>query len=191
MSSREKRPSALVIQTLGRCEILLRGRIIATWGWRDQKALELLLAVVTLGGQQVPWTELIKLLWPEQDKDRAVTEWYATLRRLQLILRRPDNTGARFIMVIGGRLSLHPSFCWVDCWAFEEAVRQAMRFDILGQREMACERLREATGLYRGDYLPGVLGPTCIEAKRHSLNRQRRWVERQLTAQEGDRSALT
>ena len=171
---------ALTIHTLGRCEILLHGRVVPNQAWRDPKDLELLLALVTLGGRQVPRAELVGLLWPEHGEEARVTEWYAALHRLQAALGRPDKKGSGFVTVVGGHLSLHPTSCWSDCWAFEEAVRQAHRLEIFGQRPAARERLEEAKALYRGEYLPGFHGRAWIEAKRHALYRQCLWVERQL-----------
>lgn len=84
---------ALVIQTLGRCEILLHERIIPNEGWRDPKDLELLLALVTLGGQQVPRSELTQLLWPGQGDDERVSRVYVALHRLQGTLGRSERTG--------------------------------------------------------------------------------------------------
>ncbi|MEW6683483.1 MAG: BTAD domain-containing putative transcriptional regulator [Nitrospirota bacterium] len=168
-----------MIQSLGRCEILLHGRIIPNEGWRDPKELEVLLALVTLGGQQVPRSELAQLLWPKYGDDERVSKLYAALHRLQETLGRSEPTGSRLITVVGARLSLNATSCWVDCWAFEEAVRQAQRLGVFGQMASAQDRLKEAKALYRGEYLPGCHGLAWVEAKRHALRRQRLWVERQ------------
>ncbi|MEW6681832.1 MAG: hypothetical protein AB1451_02780 [Nitrospirota bacterium] len=173
---------ALAIRTLGTCEILLRGDVVPNEAWDDPKDLELLLALVTLDGRQVPRAELVELVWPDLDDDRGVTEFYAALHRLQTALGRPERKGPGFVTMVGARVSLHPMFCWADCWAFEEAVRRAHRLEVFGQRFAARARLEEAKSLYKGEYLPAWDGVPWVEAKRHALDRQWRWVERQLSA---------
>jgi hypothetical protein len=175
---------SLKIYTLGRFEVELHGRSLPDETWRGRRLKELLAALITCGGRQVPKEAIIDLLWPEADGARAVTSFHTTLHRLQAVLGHPSANGAGFIRVEGGLVSLDPAQCWSDCCAFEEAVRRVKRFEASGRKSEAQRAVHEAGDLYRGEYLPAFRHEAWTEERRQALRRQFLWVEQRLNTVE-------
>jgi len=176
--------ASLKMYTLGRFEVELHGRSLPDEAWRGRRLKQLLAALITCGGRQVPKEDIIDLLWPEADGARAVTSFHTTLHRLQAVLGHPSANGAGFIRVEGGLVSLDPAQCWSDCCAFEEAVRRAKRFETSGRKSEAQRALHEAGDLYRGEYLPAFRHEAWTEERRQALRRQFLWVEQRLNTTE-------
>ena len=80
--------------------------------------MQLLKALVALGGSQVTEQRLIDALWPNEDGDKAHTAFSTTLNRLRKLV------GPDAIILSDGRLSLDSKHCWVDVWSFEDLLRQ-------------------------------------------------------------------
>ena len=86
----------------------------------QQRPLELLKALVALGGHSVRSETLIEALWPDAEGDAGQRAWDVTLHRLRRLLGRQEA-----LVLVDSKLSLHPGRVWVDVWAFESFVKSA------------------------------------------------------------------
>ncbi len=110
----ERWPWRLKIRTLGRFELVVDGKPLQGKGKPQQKPLELLTALVAMGGRQVSRSRLEDLLWPEADGDRARQSLNTTLFRLRKFIGFDDCIAAG-----DTRLSFNQRLCWLDVWALE------------------------------------------------------------------------
>lgn len=107
-------PWQLKVYTLGRFSILRDEAPIRFSGKAQRKPLELLMALIALGGRDVPAFEVADSLWPDAEGDAAYRSLITTLQRLRHLLENPDA-----VVLSGNHLSVNRGILWVDCWAFE------------------------------------------------------------------------
>ena len=141
-------PWPVKIHTLGRFAVERYGKPLRSSGKAQHKPLDLLKALIALGGEEVNARQLTEALWPDAEGDAAQGAFDATLHRLRRLI---DVENA--VLLKDGKLSLNPKVCWVDAWAFEQACRQ----------EEGAEAAVDATGipcdarlirrLYRGAFM--------------------------------------
>ena len=113
-------PWPLRIHALGRFEVVRDGAALAFRGKAQKKPLELLKALVALGGEGVEATRLAAILWPDAAGDAAKVSFDSTLYRLRKLLGQDDA-----LALTEGKLALDRRQCWVDVWAFERVAREA------------------------------------------------------------------
>jgi two-component SAPR family response regulator len=138
--------------TLGRFSLLLNGKP-AEYGRKvPRRPLELLKAIVALGGREISTTSLMSALWPDVDGDIAQSSFDTTLHRLRKMLG-----DARVLVLKEGKLSLDGRYCWVDVWSFERLLGQSHRLlmsDVTGKQVSSVGRLTEnLTNLYHDHFL--------------------------------------
>ena len=145
-------PHYLKIYTLGRFSILLNDEPVRFVGKPQRRPIDLLKALVALGGRDVGVERLCEALWPDADGDAAHHAFETALYRLRKLLGRNH-----LICVQGGNVTLDNRDCWIDTWAFE---RLSGRIDRLLKREdaheqdMQLKRLAgQALSLYKGHFL--------------------------------------
>ena len=81
------------------------------------KVRELLMGLVAAGARGLGASVLCEALWPESHASEALRALIVTIYRLRRALRC---YGA--VDFEGGRVALSAARCWVDAWAFEQAV---------------------------------------------------------------------
>lgn len=140
------------IFTLGRFSLLLNGQPAEFGRKAPQRPLELLKAIVALGGREVSTTNLMSALWPDADGDVAQRSFDTTLHRLRKIL------GDRRVLALKeGKLSLDGNYCWVDVWSFERLLGQSNRLlmsDVTGKHVFSVGCLTEnLTNQYHDHFL--------------------------------------
>lgn len=108
-------PWPIRITALGPLTIYCHGEPLRFSGKSQRKPLELLKALIALGGQGVSREQLADALWPDTEGDAAITSLNTTLHRLRKLLS--DDAA---ITLTGERLSLNPYRCWLDTQAFEQ-----------------------------------------------------------------------
>ncbi len=113
-------PWPLTIRALGRFELVRDGAPLEVRGKAQKKPLELLKALVALGGEAVESSRLAALLWPDADGDAAKASFDTTLWRLRKLLALDT-----VLVLAEGKLALDRRQCWVDVWAFERIAREA------------------------------------------------------------------
>jgi DNA-binding SARP family transcriptional activator len=133
-------PLPVKIYTLGRFSVLLEGKPLQFNGKAQRKPLELLMALIALGGRDVPEERLSEALWPDAEGDAAHKALGVAVYRLRRLLRCDAA-----ISVQRNHVSLDPRFAWVDVWALERSLAERD-----GASAAASER---AIALYHGPFL--------------------------------------
>lgn len=138
-------PWPIKIYTLGRFSIV-RGNETLDFASKDQskaqgKPLQLLKALIALGGRDVSEVQLIDALWPDAEGDAGHQVFRITLHRLRQLLGQE-----KVIVLRDGNLTLDTSCCWVDVWVLERFFGQQQ-----GTRGFAMEE--RALDLYQGHFL--------------------------------------
>jgi two-component SAPR family response regulator len=156
--NRERNPSATAqpenrswpfkIFTLGRFSIVKGGAPITFATKAQKKPLEMIKALIALGGRDVSKTEISDDLWPDADGDKADQTFATTLHRLRRLL---GNEQA--VQIQDGKLNLNPYLCWVDCWFFERMLSQADRASERRDDDTANKLTQKAIRVYRGAFL--------------------------------------
>ena len=153
-SSRETEnwPWEIKIYTLGKFEISKNGSRITFTRKAQKKPLELLKYVLSCGGRDVPEEKITHALWPDTEGDSAHQSFSSTLHRLRKLL---DND--RALRLMDGKLSLDPSCCWVDYWAFDYFLGEGRKTEPGDTVDMAgaMQRVHNAMAIYKGSFLPG------------------------------------
>lgn len=154
------------VRVLGSFDLEWSAGAEAATGPRAQsRALELLKAIISMGGQQVPLVRIADALWPRIDSDYAQRSLTTTLHRLRKLLG--DDSA---VTLQSGMLSLDASRFWTDLWALEQALDECRAL----QRTPAAEALLQAAErvllLYRGPLLQQDLDCAWAAAPRQQLH---------------------
>jgi len=116
-------------------------------GKTPKKPLELLKAIIALGGRDVREERLIDELWPEASGDLAYKSFEMALQRLRKLINSD-----KAIRRQDGLLALDDRYCSTDVWAFERLVSEAEK-EGAGDREKRALP-EKAIRLYNGHFLP-------------------------------------
>ena len=133
-------PWPVKVSTLGKFSVLVHGVPIAFKGKTQHAPLNLLKALIALGGH-VAESKVIDALWPDSDGDAGEQTLATTLFRLRKLV------GVRAIKRQDGHMSISATECWVDCWALERLLNSAVE-----DANSLVERVRR---LYAGPFLSG------------------------------------
>jgi two-component SAPR family response regulator len=123
------------------------------------KPLELLKALVALGGSDVPEARVVELVWPEADGDLGRQRLKYTLHALRGLL------GPDAVSLEKGLLSLDPRRVWLDAWELD---RQLDRLGAALDRRRAGDArdaLARAVALRRAPLLEGEAAPWAAAAR--------------------------
>jgi two-component SAPR family response regulator len=108
--------------------------------------MELLMAVIALGGRSVYEEMLTEKLWPDADGDSAHNSLAINLHRLRKLL------GNESIISLNNKiLSLDVSRVWVDIWAMGELTRQIQENCLT--ESLSCSASLKLIDLYHGPFL--------------------------------------
>jgi DNA-binding SARP family transcriptional activator/class 3 adenylate cyclase len=162
--ARTSAPSAIRVYTLGRFALEVDGQPLRFAGKAPRKPLELLKAVIALGGADASLEQLCESLWPELDGDKAHNACKSALSRLRKLV------GSDAVLQQGGRLSLDGERCWVDALAFAERLGAALRAVEARRTDAALAELDAALPLYGGPFLDGEFDPPEVLAARERLH---------------------
>jgi LuxR family maltose regulon positive regulatory protein len=157
----ENWPWPLKIYTLGRFAIAKSGSPLLFSSKAQKKPLEMLKALIALGGRDVNKVLVSDSLWPEAEGDKADQAFATTLHRLRRLL---ENDSA--VQIQDGKLNLNPSYCWVDCWAFERLLSEADAASRQKGADTAIGLFEKALSIYRGTFLAGdELAPWTVSRR--------------------------
>jgi LuxR family maltose regulon positive regulatory protein len=146
----ENWPWKVKVFTLGRFKLVVDEAPLVFKGKPQSKPLELLKALISLGGRDVGLFRLETLLWPDAEGDKARNSLITTLHRLRKLIGHE-----KAVELSGSLLSLNDRCCWLDVWSFEkycikaEAVAEKSIHDVNAIPRMADKLMR----LYGGDFL--------------------------------------
>ena len=143
-------PWPLKVYTLGRYSVLKDGAPIEQTAHSARKPLELLAALIALGGRGVGQERITEALWPDADGDAAHRAFDTTLHRLRKLLGNDE-----LLALKDGRLTLDARSAWVDCWSLERLLTQVEKMS--GAKGADTEQVgsleKEILGLYHGPFL--------------------------------------
>jgi tetratricopeptide (TPR) repeat protein len=141
-------PWAIKIFTLGEFSIERDGKTVGHSRKAQQRPINILKALIALGGDGVKKEKLADILWPEAEGDSQNKAFAIALHRLRRLLG-DDNA----VRLSGGRVKLDARCCWVDIWAFEHILGKADRAIKEGDKVTAVRLLEKAAALYHGPFL--------------------------------------
>ncbi len=140
-------PWAVKIYTLGGFEVVREGEQLQFTTKVQKKPLELLQALIALGGCNVSTLKLGELLWPDADGDAAQQNLKATLHRLRKLI------GHDAVDVQDNRMGLSPRYCWTDIDALSGLLNR-IPDGVTGTDDESEQRLAaRMLELYRGSFL--------------------------------------
>jgi len=113
-------PFRLRVKVLGAFEMSRDGEVIRSSGKAQQRPIDLMKALVALGGNDVDVQQLMAMLWPDADGAAAKTSFDSTLFRLRKLLDIDQ-----VLVLTAGKLSLNQAIAWTDVWALDVALDDA------------------------------------------------------------------
>lgn len=164
-------PWSVSIRALGPFALRRRGEMLASATKAQKKPLELLKAIIALGGRGVPKEKLSDLLWPDASAADAATSLDVVILRLRKLLKNPEA-----IRVENGNIDLDGQHVWLDIWAFDRDV-EALQAALHGITDAATvDRIGLALlAHYRGPFLGNEeLQRWSLSARDRLQNRFRR-----------------
>lgn len=146
-------PWPIKVHTFGRFELLKDDTPLVFAKKAPKKPLELLKALVALGGSEVNAYKICDMLWADSDGDAASRSLITNLSRLRKLLGF-DHA----IVYSNGRLTLDSSHIWVDIFRLEDCLNSVEEALTAGDTDQASGLLEEALVLYKGEFLVGESG---------------------------------
>lgn len=161
----EQWPWPVRIYTLGRFSLVVDGEPVRFAGKGRIRPLELLRALIAMGGRDVGIERLCEALWPDAEGDSATQSFKTTLHRLRRLV------GESALEVTEGRLSLNAGYCWVDIWALERRLGSLEAFleDTDADTDELESGTRDLFSLYHGPFLSGEADTPWALATRERL----------------------
>jgi ATP/maltotriose-dependent transcriptional regulator MalT len=139
----------LRFEMLGNLKIYVKGAESATSNWTTLKSRDLLIYLAHCG-EAVTKGRILEDLWPNKDAKKSDALFHTTLYNLRQLLgklcHRKD-----VVIYSGGKYKLREELYITDRSRFEHLLAAAMRPE--KSQTDVINGLREATELYRGDYL--------------------------------------
>jgi len=144
-------PWAIRIYSLGRFTIVKDDEQLAFKGKAQHRPLELLKAIIALGGRGITEQQLCDALWPDAEADAARNSMGTTLHRLRKLLGYEN-----VVTVQDGELSIDARYCWVDVWAVQRLLGLLDR-QLEKEKNPDLDALDQTVSrifrLYQGDFL--------------------------------------
>lgn len=156
-------PWPLKVYTLGHFAIFKDDVPVSFSRKAKRKPLEMLKALIALGGREVSEERLSDILWPDGEGDHAHSSFTTTLSRLRKLV------GDDSLCFRDGRLSLDARRCWVDAWALQGTLGE-MQLAIDADRMKSLAR--KVIALYRGPFLNDDDGALWLRGLRGQLRKQ-------------------
>ncbi len=148
-------PWPVRVFTLGRFSLVTSNGPVRMSGKAQKKPLQVLQALIALGGRSVSVESLTRQVWPRHGAG-VRANLNVALMRLRRLFDEPDA-----LLLSAGRLTLNARVCWVDLWAFERAAGGSGHPEYL--------RSDAVLDLYRGDFLVDDDDLACVSRTRDRL----------------------
>ncbi len=160
-------PWPVKIYTLGHFSLLINDQPLQFSGKAQQKPLELMKVLISLGGREVGKNRLTDYLWPDTEGDKAYRALDTTLHRLRKLVGYEQ-----VILVQDRKLSLNSQLCWLDSWALEKLLEEseALVRHATHDVEQTAKLKQQLFSLYKGDFLSHDDEPDCIITFRNRLH---------------------
>lgn len=163
-------PYPVKLHTLGRFAVMRDDKSLPR-APSHKKPLELLQALIALGGREVDEDKLAELFWPEAEGDAARRNLKINVHRLRKLL--PEHA----LVWVEGKLSLDAHQVWVDLWALE---RELNRLDQMSPVDASAQAAlaQRIFSLYRGEFLSGNTAPWALAARERLRHKTLRVIGR-------------
>ncbi len=138
----------LRVCTFGRFSLLANGEPVTFSRKAQKKPLDLLRALLALGGVRVEIGTLAALLWPDSEGDAAKATFDSNLYRLRKLIGIDD-----VLPLAEGKLSLDAGKASTDLWDFERLVEEIERQAQAAPPARRQQLTQELTRLYAGHFL--------------------------------------
>jgi len=138
-------PWPVRVHTLGHFSLIIGSEPVAIVGRAKTKVIEMLKAIIALGGLDVAKQHLCDLLWPDTEGDFAHQNFNVTLHRLRKLL------GPKLLTQQDGRLRLDEQRVWLDTWAYERSLAALEQADDDDLVRLACEATERNSGSFLQD----------------------------------------
>jgi predicted ATPase/DNA-binding SARP family transcriptional activator len=156
-------PSLLSISLLGRFSTMLDGKTIPEERWRLRKVRNLVKCLALASGHQMHREQVIDLLWPDLDFDRAMNMFYQTLHAARKAL---EPYGQQILIYQQEILSLRSEYPMdIDVDRFRKQAARARETQDAVAYEAALEQ-------YTGDLLPEDLYEEWTQPQRDALREE-------------------
>ncbi len=176
----ERWPWRFRLYTLGRFALVRDGEAMAFTSKTQRKPLDLVRALVAMGGRGIGVGLLAEALWPDAEGDLSKHNLDTTLYRLRRLVDADE-----LVIFQDSRLTLNPACCWVDVWALERLLSDLPRLlDQGGSPTLMLERLLRCC---QGEFLAGSSEGWVMSARDQLRGKVRRAVLRLGDALERER----
>jgi ATP/maltotriose-dependent transcriptional regulator MalT len=118
-------PKHVRITTQGSLLIEVNGKPLQSQRRAPAKLLEILKALIALGGKDVSLNTICDWLWPDSEGDQAHCTLETSIYRLRKML------GKKSIEVADNRISLSSDLCWLDIWQIEHELAELQQLQLL------------------------------------------------------------
>lgn len=159
-------PWPVRIRSLGGFSVLINDRPLRFGRKAQRRVVDLLQAIVALGGVDVDSGLLSSLLWPDSAGDDANKALEINLHRLRKLL------GKETVQTSNGRLSLNPERCHLDTWALQDELRRLQQSLHNGaDSEQIALLAKRVLEYYHGPLLADANWPWILETRRRLRSR--------------------
>lgn len=156
-------PWPVKIHALGRFGLLVDDKPLPHSA-SHKKPIELLQALIALGGREVDEGRLAEMCWPEAEGDAAAQNLKVNVHRLRKLL--PGDA----LVWSDRKLSLDARRVWVDLWALERelGLLEQAATSVTAQQIIIAQKV---LGLCRGDLFPGNTAPWALGTREKLRNK--------------------
>jgi DNA-binding SARP family transcriptional activator len=110
-------PWAIKVKAFGGFQVYRHGALLTFEGKAQKKPLELLKALIALGGRSIPKQKLCGILWSTDEPSAPGAALDVLISRLRKLLGQADA-----VRVEEGKVGLDARYVWLDVWAFDRCV---------------------------------------------------------------------
>jgi hypothetical protein len=159
--------TSLKIQTLGRFNISIKGKEVAT-EWPDEMLKNIFCSLLSPLDLFITWDRICRSTW-----DVAITR--TNRRRLEETLLRPLNSflirelGFNPLITGDDGIKFNHDNVYLDALEFHKTVVEGLKELSLGNFDVAMDKINKANSIYAGCYLPGMTGK-IITSTRNDLD---------------------
>jgi len=165
-------PWPVKIHALGRFGLLVDDKPLPDSA-SYRKPLELLQALIALGGRNVDEGRLAEMCWPDAEGDTAAQNLKVNVHRLRKLL--PPRGKWDTLVWSDRKLSLDARRVWVDLWALERELSLLEQAATSGTAQQIVIAQR-VLGMCRGELFPGNTAPWALAAREKLRNKTLRIV---------------
>ena len=166
-------PWQIKIYTIGRFGLLIDGKPLQSSKKAQKKPLEMLKAIISLGGREVKEGEITDLLWPDAEGDAGHKSFEVTLIRLRRLIGND-----KAIRLQDGLVTLDSRYCFVDVWNFERLIGKADALWKENKQTEAIQLYEKAINIYKGSFLKEDRQPYMLSLRERLNGKFTRLISR-------------